>query len=66
MNEIHLIVQITLDTAVNHFSIITPSRVTELSNLLRTSFRVVALQEGFYRFIHGDYPIGAAIWLLLI
>ena len=30
------------------------------------SFRVVALHEGFYRFIHADYPIGAAIRLLLI
>ena len=66
MNEIHLIVQITLNTAVNHFSIITTSRVTELSNLLITSFRVVALHEGLYRFLHGDYPIGAATELLLI
>ena len=32
VNKIHLIVQITLDTAVNHFSIITTSRVTELSS----------------------------------
>ena len=29
MNKIHLIVQITLDTAVNHLPIITTSRVTE-------------------------------------
>ena len=45
------------DTAVNYFSIITTSKVTELSNLLMTSFRVVASHEGYCRFIHVDYPI---------
>ena len=56
MNEIHLIVQITLDTAVHHFSIITTSRVTEQSSLLTASFRVVALHEEFYSFLHVDSP----------
>ena len=59
MNDIHLIVQITLDTAVNR-------GVTKLSSLLTTSFRVVVLHEGFYRFIHVDYAIGAATRLLII
>ena len=40
-------------------------KVTELSILLTTSVRVVALDEGFYRFIRVDCPTGAATQLLL-